>query len=126
MDRQNALNEVRLLSSLDIPNVIKLYSTFMLDDDDTMWLILEFAKLGDIKQNIEKMIRSAQTNGYIEFVPEENIWRILIHWLRGLHELHSRNIVHRDIKSANLFIYDSNFIKLGDFNVSVILNEGIW
>jgi len=62
--------------------------------------------------------------GYQKFVPEENIWSTLIQALKGLHDLHIRGIVHRDIKSANLFVYANNVVKLGDFNVSMMINEG--
>ena len=80
--------------------------------------------MGDIRQNIESVIDTAKAQGYREYIPEENIWKVMIHCLRGLHELHIRRIVHRDIKSANLFIYKDNLIKLGDFNVSMIKTEG--
>ena len=88
---------MRLLASLNIPNVVQFHSTFMLEDDDTLCLVLEFAGLGDIKQNIENIINSSKKVGYIEFVPEENIWKVLIHCLRGLHELHIRNIYFYNI-----------------------------
>jgi NIMA (never in mitosis gene a)-related kinase 1/4/5 len=124
-DRQNALNEVRLLSSLDLKNVIKLYSTFLIDENDTLCLVMESAELGDLKQSIESVIEASHKDKTRHFIPEENIWKVLLHSLRGLHELHIRGIVHRDIKSANLFIFPDNLIKLGDFNVSMIVNEGI-
>lgn len=59
----------------------------------------------------------------MEYVPEEAVWSILIQALKGLHELHIRNIAHRDIKTANIFMYDSDIIKIGDLNVSAVLNE---
>jgi len=38
----------------------------------------------------------------------------------GLKTLHDRNILHRDLKNANIFLSKDGTIKLGDLNVSKI------
>ena len=43
----------------------------------------------------------------------------------GLHALHQKKIVHRDIKCANIFLTKSGLVKLGDLNVSKIAKAGI-
>jgi NIMA (never in mitosis gene a)-related kinase len=43
----------------------------------------------------------------------------------GLNALHSKGIVHRDIKCANIFLTKDNVVKLGDLNVSKIAKAGI-
>jgi NIMA (never in mitosis gene a)-related kinase len=42
--------------------------------------------------------------------------------IRGLHALHEKRILHRDLKSANVFMYNEGTVKLGDMNVSKIMN----
>ena len=44
---------------------------------------------------------------------------------RGLKALHDRNILHRDLKSANVFIQLDGLTKLGDLNVSKIAQDGL-
>jgi NIMA (never in mitosis gene a)-related kinase len=44
--------------------------------------------------------------------------------VKGLQSLHELNIVHRDIKSANLFISKNGMLKLGDMNVSKVAKRG--
>ena len=56
---------------------------------------------------------------------EEEIWSIFYQMVLGLHELHKHKIVHRDIKSANIFLTKSGMVKLGDLNVSKIAKMGI-
>jgi len=41
--------------------------------------------------------------------------------LLALQELHSRKIIHRDIKSANVFLMKDMTAKLGDMNVSKLV-----
>ena len=44
--------------------------------------------------------------------------------LKGLKALHKRGILHRDIKSANIFLSkDNKTVKLGDLNVSKVLKN---
>ena len=45
--------------------------------------------------------------------------------LQGLQALHERNIVHRDIKCANVFLTKDGQIKLGDLNVSKVAKKGL-
>jgi NIMA (never in mitosis gene a)-related kinase len=58
-------------------------------------------------------------NSYLEY---SKIWRIINHLINGLKVLHHIQIMHRDLKCANIFISKGNY-KLGDFNVSKILKK---
>jgi NIMA (never in mitosis gene a)-related kinase len=51
---------------------------------------------------------------------ERDIWDCLIQMTRGLQALHEKSILHRDLKSANVFIELDGNIKLGDLNVSKV------
>jgi len=41
----------------------------------------------------------------------------------SLDYVHSRKILHRDIKSQNIFLTKSNTVKLGDFGISKVLES---
>jgi len=43
--------------------------------------------------------------------------------VRGLKAMHDLNIMHRDLKSANVFLYKDFTAKLGDMNVSKVANK---
>ena len=47
----------------------------------------------------------------------------MIQLARGLRCLHDMDIVHRDLKSANVFLCTDGKVKLGDMNVSKIAKE---
>lgn len=48
---------------------------------------------------------------------------MLIQTVKGLKSLHDLNIMHRDLKSANVFAYKDLTYKLGDMNVSKVANK---
>jgi serine/threonine protein kinase len=45
-------------------------------------------------------------------LPEDTVWRILIQATLGLAHIHSKKIIHRDIKALNLFLDSQNNIKV--------------
>lgn len=75
---------------------------------------MEYADNGDIfgETNIKKKKE--------ETFKEEEIWSIFYQICAGLHELHKLKIIHRDLKSANVFINKKGEAKLGDMNVSKV------
>ena len=52
-------------------------------------------------------------------IPENEVWKAAFQTIKGLEILHSKSILHRDIKSANIFI-NNGVYKLGDLNVSKV------
>lgn len=80
---------------------------------------------GDLQKYI------GETKKQQKSIPEKNIWRMMADILVALNNLHLKGILHRDIKSANIFIStDSSehqnageIYKLGDLNVSKV-NKG--
>jgi NIMA (never in mitosis gene a)-related kinase len=97
-EKNNALNEVRILASLNHPNIIKYRDAFYTEDTETLNIVMDFATKGDLNRLIETHKRE-KTN-----IPEEDIWKVLVHVSRGLKCLHLQNTVHRDLKGANIFI----------------------
>jgi NIMA (never in mitosis gene a)-related kinase len=45
--------------------------------------------------------------------------------VRALNILHTRKILHRDLKSANVFLSKESHAKLGDLNVSKVAKQGL-
>lgn len=56
-------------------------------------------------------------------MPEKEIWRFFYHMLLALQYIHSRKILHRDIKAMNVFLDENMDCKLGDFGVSKVLER---
>lgn len=86
----------------------------MEDSTGTLCIVMEYADNGDLLQKINKSKQSRQ------MIPEQECWSYFIQLLKGLQALHDLKIVHRDIKSANLFLTKDGTLKLGDLNVSKV------
>ena len=109
------LNESSILSTCDNIYVVKYYDSFFYCG--TFNIITEFCPYGDLF-------------GYIKFykergskIEEKIIWIIFIQLSVGLSYLHHKKILHRDIKTKNIFIKNNLTVKIGDFGIAKILNS---
>lgn len=118
-EKLNALNEVRILASVKSQFVISYKEAFFDDKDSTLGIVMEFADNGDLYQKIVEHKKAAM------FFEESDIWRIFIQLVKGLKALHDLKILHRDLKSANVFLENDGSAKLGDLNVSKVARRGI-
>lgn len=114
-EKENALNEIRILASIDHPHIVAYKEAFIDDKEDVLCIVMEFLAGGDLYHKISECKKQRA------LIPERLVWRYLIQMVRGLKHLHAMKIVHRDLKSANLFLSeDLKQIKLGDLNVSKV------
>lgn len=60
-----------------------------------------------------------------KIIEEAEIWKAMVQITKGIKSLHDINVLHRDLKSANIFITDEGTYKLGDLNISKVLKTGL-
>lgn len=121
-EKQNALNEVRLLASIKDHYIIDYKEAFFDDKSRCLCIVQEFASAGDLFQQISKCQKDKT------HLREADVWRYLYGMCMGLRALHDMRILHRDLKSANVFLStdkDGATAKLGDFNVSKVAKRGL-
>ena len=74
--------------------IVNYYGSYYSKKSNTLWLILEYCPAGSL---IDLMLSMNRT------YTEQEISTIMKNVLNGLILIHSKNLIHRDIKAANIF-----------------------
>eukprot|EP00898_Chlorokybus_atmophyticus_P008347 jgi/Chlat1/8513/Chrsp80S07898 len=101
---------VRALSVLKHPNIVGYYGSF--EEDGVLNVVMEYADGGSLFQHIQKAKAP---------FPESEILDWLAQLLLALKHMHEKKILHRDLKTKNVFLTKKLRIKLGDFGLSKVL-----
>lgn len=111
--KTSALNEVKILSSLDNPYVVKYFDSFV--EKNLLNIVMEYCEGGDLANHIRGQLGRP--------LPENKIWKFFIQMCIGLNYIHSKKILHRDIKSMNIFLAKEEEIRIGDLGVAKAMAE---
>ena len=108
-EKDNAINEVRILASIKHPNIIQYKESFMDKGSESLCIVMELVDMGDLYGQILKNLKrqgSSIPQAELEYegLKEDFIWRVFIQVVKGLKSMHDLNIMHRDLKSANVFL----------------------
>ena len=107
---KQAKNEVELFKVLDSPFILKYFESET--KGNSLYIYMEYAKIGELAQMVKKQAIKGK-----KFEPQR-ILKWLTQCALGLAFMHSKNIMHRDLKPQNLFLTDNDDLKLGDFTIS--------
>ena len=111
-DQINAIEEVSILGSVSSPYIVKYYDSFICDSNNIN-IAMEYCPKGDLGSFLESRRDESQTR-----LSEKYIWKFFIQISVGLYHLHKSNIIHRDLKSLNVFLTKEYNIKIGDMGAA--------
>lgn len=113
--------EAKLLATLRHPHIVSHLESFIWSSD-RLCIVMEYCSGGDVEKWLER--RRRRRLG----VPTlDTVARLVAQTCMALEHVHSKRVVHRDVKCSNLFLsVDSlgyEMIKLGDFGISRVLHS---
>ena len=101
--RDRFLNEARLLADVEHPSVVQVLSVF--ETNNTAYMVMQYER-GESLDNILRRHGTLDQNQLLE---------VLYPIMEGLDYIHSRNIIHRDVKPSNIYIREDGPPVLLDF-----------
>ncbi|KAK9815766.1 hypothetical protein WJX72_009157 [[Myrmecia] bisecta] len=105
-----------MLSGFNHANIIQYHESIL--EEGLLHIVMEYADDGDLCTAVQQ--RSAAKNPMSE--AEIMFWFVQI--LLALWHVHSKNVLHRDLKTQNIFLAKGNILKLGDFGIARVLTSG--
>lgn len=111
-DTKEVMHEIEIIQKLDHPSIIKYYENFR--DGKWFCIIMEFADNDDL----ETFLKYQKAP-----LPEDEILRIGCQILSAVSYIHSRGVVHRDLKPVNILLYKNGLIKIIDFGLSKFASD---
>eukprot|EP00057_Strongylocentrotus_purpuratus_P017296 XP_011671770.1 PREDICTED: serine/threonine-protein kinase Nek9-like [Strongylocentrotus purpuratus] len=109
----DAQNEIEILSMLNHANIISYFNHFL--DDQSLFIEMEYANGGTL---YEKIVHQDGT-----LFEEELVLWYLFQTVSAVAYIHQIDVLHRDIKTLNIFMTKSGLIKVGDFGISKVLGD---
>ena len=107
------INEIKVASIHSCKYLMKAKDVFV--EDRELCLVTQLGRRGDLSELIKRRRRLRMP------IDEGTIWNYLLQMLIALEYLHKYGIIHRDVKSMNIFLQPGGEILLGDFGISKIL-----
>ncbi|XP_031955570.1 serine/threonine-protein kinase Nek3 isoform X4 [Corvus moneduloides] len=108
---ENSRKEAVLLAKMKHPNVVAFKESF--EADGHLYIVMEYCDNGDLMQKIKHQGGN--------FFPEDTILHWFVQMCLAVKHIHDKRVLHRDIKSKNVFLTQSGKVKLGDFGSARLL-----
>ncbi|CAF4841492.1 unnamed protein product [Rotaria sp. Silwood1] len=116
-DIENAEREATLLSTLKHPNIVAYIESFR-SNDGFLNIVMAYCEGGDLYTKLKE--KKAKK----EFLTEDQIIEWFIQICMALQYIHDKNILHRDLKTQNVFLTKNGVVKVGDLGIARVLNSG--
>jgi serine/threonine protein kinase len=116
--RASAQQEVSLLKGLATHSNLIAYRESFMGEAGMLYIVMSLAEDGDLRRVVTDMQVARR------LLPEPVVLTWFRQTLDGLRFLHSQGVVHRDLKSSNIFLCEARRrIRIGDFGISRVLES---
>ncbi|CAG9569391.1 putative protein kinase [Leishmania major strain Friedlin] len=144
--RHDAHNEINILQKLHHPNIVRYVEYY--EEHLHLYIVMEYADGGDVYSllsSAQTERRLGATGGYgsgsassarllgsspssaatAGLLSEAQVVNLFVQTTMAVKYMHDRRLLHRDIKSSNIFLTKNHVVKLGDFGISTVLQSTV-
>ncbi|XP_045408486.1 serine/threonine-protein kinase Nek1 isoform X8 [Lemur catta] len=114
-EREESRREVAVLANMKHPNIVQYKESF--EENGSLYIVMDYCEGGDLFKRI-----NAQKGILFQ---EDQILDWFVQICLALKHVHDRKILHRDIKSQNIFLTKDGTVQLGDFGIARVLNSTV-
>ncbi|KAJ0041774.1 hypothetical protein NL108_006995, partial [Boleophthalmus pectinirostris] len=114
-ERQESRKEVAVLANMSHPNIVQYKESF--EEGGCLYIVMAYCEGGDLFKRINSQ------KGVLFSEAQILDWFVQI--CLALKHIHDRKILHRDIKSQNIFLTKDGTVQLGDFGIARVLNSTV-
>eukprot|EP00672_Neobodo_designis_P021099 CAMPEP_0174835814 /NCGR_PEP_ID=MMETSP1114-20130205/5619_1 /TAXON_ID=312471 /ORGANISM="Neobodo designis, Strain CCAP 1951/1" /LENGTH=486 /DNA_ID=CAMNT_0016069769 /DNA_START=179 /DNA_END=1635 /DNA_ORIENTATION=- len=116
-ERDMAKHEVNMLRSLNHNNITRYVDHY--EKGQSLFIVMEYANGGDLYTKIQSQKKKLGGGGFTE----KEVLHYFCQLTLALYHMHEKRILHRDLKTQNVFLTADGVIKLGDFGISTVLRN---
>eukprot|EP01006_Ploeotia_vitrea_P062924 TRINITY_DN84641_c0_g1_i1.p1 TRINITY_DN84641_c0_g1~~TRINITY_DN84641_c0_g1_i1.p1 ORF type:complete len:523 (-),score=65.80 TRINITY_DN84641_c0_g1_i1:1150-2718(-) len=114
-EKRDSMNEIAVLAKLHHPNIVRYHEHYLYSN--MLYIIMEYADGGDLWSLIQTRAQKHQR------LSEEEVLNYFIQICLALKNMHDQKMLHRDLKTGNIFLTQKGVVKLGDFGISTALRH---
>lgn len=103
------LSEIKIHKSMSHPNIVQFIDCF--EDDVNVYILLEICPNQSLMDLLKKR----------KFLTEPEVRYFMTQIIGGIRYMHTRRVIHRDLKLGNIFFDPDMNLKIGDFGLAAVL-----
>ena len=121
-ERRETLNEAKILEVLGHPNIVKFREVYK-TKKGKLCIVMDYADDGDMQGKIKSRFKTVDRQGKKNYMTEDELLNWFTQIALAMKHCHDKKILHRDLKSQNIFVTKRGMVKLGDFGIARVLSN---
>ena len=121
-ERKETLKEAKILEVLNHPNITRFREVYK-TKKGKLCIVMDFCDDGDLQSKIKAQAKTKNSSGRTQYFSEDQVLDWFTQICLAIKHTHDKKILHRDLKSQNIFMTKRGIIKLGDFGIARVLSN---
>ena len=121
-ERRETLNEAKILEVLSHPNIVRFREVYK-TKKGKLCIVMDYADGGDLQSMVKERFNKKDARGKVNYMSEDELLNQFTQICLAMKHCHDKKILHRDLKSQNIFLTKKGIVKLGDFGIARVLSN---